>query len=106
MTLLLVVVVLVVVLDGVPSEKLRNNTESYFSDSQRRRQWADLARALRLFLINVLGQPAETLAVSLSLQHGAHKQLQRTAGQFVSGNLALRVRQINIIISMSLTIMD
>lgn len=33
-------------------------------------------------LIDVLGQPAEAFAVSLSLENGAHEELQWTAGEF------------------------
>lgn len=41
-------------------------------------------------LIDILSQPAETLAVSLSLQHGAHEQLQWTAGQLISRHFTLQ----------------
>lgn len=47
-------------------------------------------------LIDILRQPTETLAVALSLQHGAHEQFQRTAGQIGACNFALQVKWISI----------
>jgi len=39
--------------------------------------------------VDVLGEPTESLTISLTLQHGAHEQLQRTAWQLAPTHLAL-----------------
>lgn len=43
-------------------------------------------------LIDVLREPAEALAVALSLQHAAHKHLQGSRVQLFEGNVALSRR--------------
>lgn len=42
-------------------------------------------------LVDVLGQPAEALAVALPLQHAAHVHLQRSCVQLLQGNVSLGV---------------
>lgn len=44
---------------------------------------------LPLPLIDVLREPAEALAVALSLQHAAHEHLQGPRVQLFEGNVAL-----------------
>lgn len=41
-------------------------------------------------LVDVLGEPAEALAVALPLQHTAHEHLQWSRVQLLHGNVALR----------------
>lgn len=41
-------------------------------------------------LVDVLGQPAEALAVALPLQHAAHEHLQRSRVQLLYGNVSLK----------------
>lgn len=42
-------------------------------------------------LVDVLGEPAEALAVALPLQHTAHEHLQWSCVQLLQGNVALRM---------------
>ncbi len=44
-------------------------------------------------LVDVLGEPAEALAVALPLQHTAHEHLQWSRVQLLHGNVALREKQ-------------
>lgn len=41
-------------------------------------------------LVDVLGEPAEALAVALPLQHTAHENLQWSCVELLHGNVALR----------------
>lgn len=41
-------------------------------------------------LVDVLGEPAEALAVALPLQHTAHEHLQWSCVQLLHGNITLR----------------
>lgn len=41
-------------------------------------------------LVDVLGEPAEALAVALPLQHAAHEHLQWSRVQLLQGDVALR----------------
>lgn len=44
-------------------------------------------------LVDVLGEPAEALAVALPLQHTAHEHLQWSCVQLLQGNVALRMEE-------------
>lgn len=44
-------------------------------------------------LLDVVGEPAESFAVALPLQHAAHEHLQWSCVQLLHGNGALRVRR-------------
>lgn len=44
-------------------------------------------------LVDVLGEPAEALAVALPLQHTAHEHLQWSCVQLLQGNVALRTEE-------------
>lgn len=46
-----------------------------------------------LLLVDVLGEPAEALAVALPLQHTAHEHLQWSCVQLLHRNGALREKQ-------------
>lgn len=45
--------------------------------------------AALIALVDVLGEPAEALAVTLPLQHAAHEHLQWSRVQILQGNVAL-----------------
>lgn len=44
-------------------------------------------------LVDVLGEPAEALAVALPLQHTAHEHFQWSCVQLLHGNCALKEKQ-------------